>query len=246
MVELTILSPHRDDAAFSLGLALSRWKTRLVKITVVNFFTETEYAPRALYTHVAGISALRRKEDQFALRSIDPRIRLESLNLLDAPLRLDIDLDSICRPETSAGEEHSEAEKLTQYIRKYFRRGLVLAPLGLGGHVDHLAVRSAALLSAVGHRLGFYEDLPYATWTPEAMLCTKVQQAEESTGAKLRAVVIRNGSSAVARKRQLIGKYRSQIAPEEADSMAKHASNYRGGERIWIPKYGSSWNSLVQ
>lgn len=246
MVELTILSPHRDDAAFSLALALSRWKTLHVKITVVNFFTVTEYAPRALSTRVASISALRKKEDQSALRSIDSRIRLEALDLLDAPLRLGIDVNATCRPETISREDDSQAEILAVQIQKYFRRGLVLAPLALGDHVDHVTVQSAASLSSRDHKLGFYEDLPYATWTPEVSLCAKVQQAEENTGVKLRSAVIRDDAPGVASKRQVIRKYQSQIAVQEANAMAKHAWNYRGGERIWIPKYGLSWNFLIQ
>jgi len=36
---------------------------------------------------------------------------------------------------------------------------LVLAPLGVGGHVDHVLVRTAAERS--GARVGYYSDFPY-------------------------------------------------------------------------------------
>src|SRR5690349_15351519 len=170
MLELTILSPHRDDAAFSLSIALSRWSTLPVQLTVVNFFTVTQYAPHAFSTHISSTSALRTREDRSALRSIDRRIRIESLELLDAPLRFGIHPDAICRPQTAALQNPTEIAALANRIGRYFTRGLVVAPLALGDHVDHLAVYRAALASSTDHKLAFYEDLPYATWTSKRSL----------------------------------------------------------------------------
>lgn len=246
MLELTILSPHRDDAAFSLCLALSQWSNLPVKLAVVNFFTISEYAPHALSTRKASISALRTREDYAVLRSINSEIRVEALDLLDAPLRFGISPDAVTRPETAALQSASEIEALAGRVRKCFTRGLVLAPLGLGDHVDHLAVNSAAVASSANHRLGFYEDLPYAIWTSEQALCEKVRKVELSTKVNLKSAVIRSHSFAVARKRHLIDKYQSQIRPEEARAIANYASNYDGGERIWIPKYGAPWKLLIQ
>jgi len=51
------------------------------------------------------------------------------------------------------------------------RIGRLLAPAGLGGHLDHLVVRQQALaladcLGAGPTHVGFYEDLPYAAFAP--------------------------------------------------------------------------------
>ncbi len=246
MLELTILSPHRDDAAFSLSVALSYWSKLQLKLKVVNFFTRSEYAPRALSTYTSTVSALRRREDRSALSALDLGIRIEALDLLDAPLRYGVSAHAICRPETAALQSVSEIEDLGRRIRQYFIRGLVLAPLALGDHVDHLAVSSAALSNSVDHKLGFYEDLPYALWTSESALRQRLHKNERAIGVHLRSVVIRNRKFTVAHKRRLISRYRSQISAEEATSIAKYASRYRGGERLWVPRYGSSWNSLVQ
>lgn len=246
MLELTILSPHRDDAAFSLSMALSYWSELQFSLKVVNFFTISDYGPRALSTRASTISALRDREDHLVLSAIDTRIRVEAFDLLDAPLRLGIAADAISRPETAALQSASEINALGQRIRKYFVRGLVLAPLALGDHVDHLAVSKAASANSVDHKLGFYEDLPYATWTSESALCRRLRKAERDTGVHLRSIVIRNRHFTVAHKRRLINRYRSQISPEEATSIAKHAWKYGGGERLWIPRYGSVWKSLVQ
>ncbi len=246
MLELTILSPHCDDAAFSLSVALSYWSKLSLKLNVVNFFTVSEYAPHALSTGASAVSAVRSREDHSALAAIDRGIRVEALNLLDAPLRFGVGADAICRSETAALQSASEIDALGQSLRKYFKRGLVLAPLALGDHVDHLAVSKAAQASSTDRKLGFYEDLPYATWTSESAFCHRLHKTEQHTGVHLRGVVIRNRNFTVAHKRRLINKYRSQITPEEATSIAHFAYNYGGGERVWFPKYGVAWNPLVQ
>ncbi len=99
MLPVTVLSPHRDDAAFSLCLALSRWPELNVPVTVVNFFTISGYAPHSASTEIADVSSLREREDQEALASIHPAIHVESLDLLDAPLRFNISAAAISAPE---------------------------------------------------------------------------------------------------------------------------------------------------
>jgi GlcNAc-PI de-N-acetylase len=246
MLELIILSPHRDDAAFSLSIALFCWRKLPVKLTVVNIFTQSEYAPHALSTRVSTISAGRKIEDSLALRSIDPLIQVESLDLLDAPLRFGIPVDAISRPETAALESSAEIDGLAACIRRYFTRGLVLAPLALGDHVDHLAVKRAALVNSRHHKLGFYEDLPYATWTSSSSLCGKVLEAETHTRVSLRPSIIRSSAFAAAHKRQVIAKYHSQVNSDGVTAIANYASKYGGGERVWTPKYGKPWKLLMQ
>lgn len=245
MRRLTILSPHRDDAAFSLSIALFRWRELPLTLKVVNFFTRSEYGPHALSDRVANVSALRRKEDLFVFASIDKRIRVESLDLLDAPIRLGVSSSAICNDSTIRLQQPEEIDQLGLRIRKYSAGGLVLAPLALGNHVDHLLVNKAAVASSHNlHRLGFYEDLPYATWTSEPCLRNTISRLEQKLKMELCPRHIRAGSNALRDKFRLIRRYESQITREEASAMAQYALRYRGGERIWIPKYGSSWRLL--
>ena len=246
MFELTILSPHHDDAAFSLSIALFCWSKLRVELTVVNFFTQSEYAPHALSTRVSTTSALRQREDHLALRSIDPRIQVKSLDLLDAPLRFGIPVDATSRPYIAALQSSAEIDAVAERVRKYFSRGLVLAPLALGDHVDHLAVKRAALVNSKHHKLGFYEDLPYATWTSSSSLCLRVRETEQHTRVSLRPVIIRSHGFTAAHKRQIITKYHSQINSDTVTAIAKYASKCGGGERLWIPEYGGLWKLLIQ
>jgi hypothetical protein len=251
MSELTIVSPHRDDVPFSLYLSLSRWRTLPVELNVVTVFTVSLYAPRA--TVPAGdfdtarsiVTSLRKREDRHVFNLIDRTIGLEDLELLDAPLRLGITADLVCKPQRSSVESRPEVETLSRRFRKYFLRGLVLAPLALGDHVDHLTVRAAAIRSCVPYKLGFYEDLPYARWVSEGSLRTAVAHAEHSTGVPLRSSLIRR-KAYISRKRSTVSRYQSQISRSEANAIARFAVNYGSGERIWVPKHSRAWRSLIR
>jgi hypothetical protein len=250
MSVLTIVSPHRDDVPFSLYLSLSRWRSLPVKLNVATVFTISTYAPRATalasdVDHVrATVTSIRKREDRLVFTRIDKRIKLEDLRFVDAPLRLNISADLVCRPQDPPIESRPEVEMLSRRFRRYFRRGLVLAPLALGNHVDHLTVRAAAVRTSFPHKLGFYEDLPYATWVPEGSLRKAVSDAELSTGMPLKSLLVRRKGHIFC-KRSIVSRYQSQISRNEAVAIAHFAVKYDSGERIWIPKRCRAWRSLI-
>jgi LmbE family N-acetylglucosaminyl deacetylase len=244
MDDLTVLSPHRDDAVFSLYTCLSRWQKAPVRVTVLNFFTQSAYAPRALPFTWSSVSALRAREDLRALHAIDGRIRIASAGLTDAPLRFGIEASKVCSPETRSYDDSSDLRTLRTVIRAHFAAGVAIAPLGLGNHVDHLLVSKAATQVLPAHRLAFYEDLPYATWTSEADLKRRVSEREQELCVRLKPVIIR-AEHATWRKRAAGVRYQSQITPSEAAAIARFGAKYGGGERIWIPRYSTRWISLA-
>jgi hypothetical protein len=251
MSELTIVSPHRDDVPFSLYLSLSRWRSLPVKLNIVTVFTVSCYAPRVGIvardsdTLRSTVTSLRKREDRRVFNLIDKKIAVEDLGFLDAPLRLGITADLVCKPQSSPIESQPEVEALSREFRKYFVRGLVLAPLALGDHIDHLTVRAAAIRGSVPHKLAFYEDLPYATWVSQPSLRQAVAHAERNTGVPLKGSVVRR-KAYIIRKRNVVGRYQSQISRSEADAIARFAVNYRSGERIWVPKHSKGWGSFIR
>ena len=240
---VTIFSPHRDDAAFSLCLCLLRWSELRIAVTVANFFTESAYAPRLLSTTRSSVPSTRAREDRNALLRIHSGIRIRDLGFLDAPLRFNIPAESVCDTKVSSGQCDPSSEQLRSAILSNGKQASLLAPLGLGNHVDHLAVQSAALANCRASCLGFYEDLPYATWTSETEIAERVEQTAKRSGIALRPAIIRN-ERAVWRKRQLILRYQSQISGEDATRIARFALKYGGGERIWIPQH-RRWQPLL-
>lgn len=243
MEQITVLSPHRDDATFSLGLALSLWSAASVKLRVLNFFTQSTYAPHSSAETAEEISALREEEDKNAIASIHPQIEVCSLGLLDAPLRLRIPLSQIMQPESAKQISLEEFQELSRKIKEYCAGSLLIAPLGLGNHVDHLAVHYAAIQSCRPEHLAFYEDLPYATWTSPEDLQSRIEFAGDKTGVPLEPFIVQM-PDAVTRKRQIASFYRSQITAEEAHAIAQFSQSYGSGERLWLPVRGEAWNVI--
>jgi len=244
MQEITILSPHRDDAAFSLCMALRRWSAMRVKLTVINFFTVSAYGPGSSAKDPATISNIRQREDRRVISMIGPLIRIRDAGLLDAPLRLGIEAAAVCRPETRSFLKTKDLQDVSCFIRRWAHSGLLIAPLSLGGHIDHIAVYEAAMESAASPRLAYFEDLPYAAWTSDQTLMARVANAEQKTKTSLRPAVIRTRFTGPT-KRRIIARYQSQIAREESAFIARFSARYGGGERLWIPKRARNWIAIT-
>src|SRR6185437_11718990 len=150
---------------------------------------------------------------------------------------------AVCHPDMQESASASEPE-VAALIRKHASQAFVIAPLGLGGHVDHLVVHNAAIRSLSPGRLAFYEDLPYATWTPEPSLRERIREIEVRIRMRLKPAIIRQGG-ALYRKQRVAAEYRSQISLEEASGIARFAVKYGGGERLWIPRHSKPWALLT-
>jgi LmbE family N-acetylglucosaminyl deacetylase len=158
------LSPHRDDAAFSLGGLIARAPGG----TLVNIFTRCEFTAvpvdvPAGTTRADTVSAIRAAEDaRFIVRSgLEERnLGLEEPSLRGGKAFTDSaprasDLEMLRAPLTAVLDELLAAGPRPIYC-----------PAGIGGHVDHLLTCSVALEWARARGqvglLRFYEDLPYA------------------------------------------------------------------------------------
>lgn len=226
-----VLSPHRDDAVFSLFFALCEWSAGGVRLKVTNFFTHSAYAPHTHVSDAGAITAIRKREDRSALAKISHRIRVRDCGLIDAPLRLGIPASRVFYTEANERDIESVAGSM-----RGTANGLTLVPLGLGGHVDHITVRRAATLATPANQLAFYEDLPYAMWS-EAQLHGILAEIQRILGRRLSPRILRSRCS-VFEKRAAAARYRSQITAEEANAMAAWSRRYGVGERIWFAKPG--------
>jgi LmbE family N-acetylglucosaminyl deacetylase len=215
-----------------------------LKLTVINFFTVSAYGPGSSAKDPATVSNIRKREDRRVLSIIGPLIRVREAGLLDAPLRLGIDAAAVCRAQTRSLLRTQDIQEIGSFIRRWARSGLLIAPLSLGDHVDHIAVHEAAMEAADSHRLAYFEDLPYAAWTPEGTLTARVGNAERRTRTPLRPAIIRSKFTARI-KRRIITRYHSQIAPEEGATIARFSARYGGGERLWIPQYARDWIAIT-
>ncbi len=244
-MRIVVASPHRDDAAFSLGLSIERWLDAGHRVDVLNCFTQSDYAP---YSDVATLhkndrmsfaSAVRKREDAAWNRLLGGRLRFNDLDLLDAPLRLGCALEEVLTVEIRLGDR--ARARVTGAIAKLARGAApetmaFVLPLAIGNHIDHRIVRQAGLEALVASPLpvAFYEDLPYAA-RPEAM--GELKRHADAVGLSLQAGFVSAAASDVeaarVRKLRLAECYDSQIDSELARNTATFCERYAGRERVW-------------
>ena len=247
-MKILILSPHRDDAAFSLSIAITRWLNARHTVTLLNVFTRSRYAPYsdAAFVHendeLSYVTAMRLREDELFIRRIKEslpkglknHLHMVDLNLKDAPIRLRIPLEMLGK--TLVNPADSSIEKIRRALAKQSETGAMEAlvlPAALGSNVDHLTVREAALPLASSIPAAFYEDLPYAATHPNAATDLDTLRDSAATLKEPLSPVLYRIESAVERKRKLVLNYASQIDDEAGNLIANFAANYNGGERLW-------------
>jgi LmbE family N-acetylglucosaminyl deacetylase len=251
---VTYLSPHLDDVTLSCGGRLWVEQLRGVSPQVITLCAGIPdghaESPFATVQHQKWGSpprpmAVRRAEDLAALVRLGIE-RIVHLDFLDAVYRLASDGSPLYGSEEAIFGEPDPREAqlplaMVDALTRHIPAGSeVIAPLGIGHHVDHLLVGIAAQhLADRGYQVSYYEDLPYAA-TP---------------GALERALIRREGwtsetlpldEAALATKVSAVSYYRTQIPVIFGDdlTMSRVLRGYAAavahpgslyGERIWRP-----------
>jgi LmbE family N-acetylglucosaminyl deacetylase len=152
------LSPHYDDAAFSLG----GWIGSRPGGLLVNIFTRSEYTASKVISGVDAVSELRAREDKVFAE----RLQLEARAMgLKEPSLLGRKSRDVSGVEQDAGHLRQALTALLD--ERVVEQTVIFCPAGIGGHVNHLATRLVAWEWATARgaerQLRFYEDLPYAS-----------------------------------------------------------------------------------
>ena len=246
-MKIVVLSPHRDDAAFSLTLTVRSFLHAGHQVIVLNCFTRSNYAPFAdtSFVHendrLSFVSALRLREDEaWRQQQATTALTFADLHLKDAPIRLRCPLDDLRTSEIDPGDK--AMPKIRKSLQELQPDALVL-PLALGDHVDHRTARNAAMPQAHSLALAFYEDLPYAAW-PD--VTCEIESRAEALGRVL-ATPLKPlttgamGEGAAAEKLRAALCYDSQIDTVTAHLMADFSERYNGAERLWV---NEAWHAL--
>lgn len=163
MSHLVAISPHLDDAAFSVGGTLAAHNGR---VTVVTCFTGNVARPQGFALACQLDKRLGADVDYMALRRAEDAAACAVIGA--TPVHLPF-LEAPHRGYTSAPElfgtrrpDDDMAERLAPVLAELLDRlrpDLLLGPLALGDHVDHWIVRDA--LAAIGRDHLVWEDWPY-------------------------------------------------------------------------------------
>jgi LmbE family N-acetylglucosaminyl deacetylase len=156
-----ILSPHSDDAALSLSLLISSGCLP-TPIAIITIFSTSDWrhggsdpSQRDLVTR------LRTAEDKLFAQSMDCEI--VNLGYEDAPLRQPMRPGRWFLDETEPVDDRlveSLRDSLAS-LPQVSKTSLVLAPSGVGGHIDHRSTAIAAT-KIPGVAVVRYADQPYA------------------------------------------------------------------------------------
>jgi LmbE family N-acetylglucosaminyl deacetylase len=251
MIPLFVLSPHLDDAAYSVGGQLAGQVRAGGTAVVLNLFAGH---PGAMLSPLAQEFHDRLGIDDL----VSHRIGLDRAaagRLGASPVYLPF-RDCLYRGGTGGsvggdggdggtwyytdpgqvfGPAHPAeahlAEELAGAVVPLLpldRQVRVLAPLAAGGHVDHRIVRDAGLLLArQGWPVWFYEDVPYV------MREGAVGQAlAEIAGDWRLETVFLEPEDSIA-KLEAIALYRSSLPIETFAGIVRDAGGGRPAERIW-------------
>jgi hypothetical protein len=215
---IVILSPHPDDAVLSLWHVLAGEED----VVVLNVFggTPPPGAPAGWWDRLTGASDPATRAGE---RAAEDRAALALAGREPAELGL---------PGGQYGEAPLSVTPLAGLLTDAAPEGTLLAPAALDRHRSHAVVRDAALeLRAEGREVVLYADVPHATvygwpaWVtgaePDARLRPEAgwEGALAGTGLALGepgAEVERLDPAKLARKREAVGAYRTQLPALEA------------------------------
>jgi LmbE family N-acetylglucosaminyl deacetylase len=173
-----VLSPHSDDAAFSLAGTLHLIAESGGTITIVNYFSMSAFTPFAPHLDSTESTDLRKREDRQFAKLLGARCSMIWLDVADAPLR-GYNPRMVCRTGELSVSDGKLVTDMYQMTVPVLNPGCaVFAPLGIGGHIDHRIVVEVAKQVAMRgtESLYFYEEIPYAA----------LRSDEENAGTALR------------------------------------------------------------
>ncbi|MGA8116452.1 MAG: PIG-L family deacetylase [Actinocatenispora sp.] len=234
---LTVVAPHPDDAQLALGAVLSTRGGR-----VLDVFSEETWTRRPYYQQRPALAAeLLVAEERVACQVLRAQVAL--LGHVDGEARpawrdgffLDPDDDNRC-----AEREPELIERVVEDLAVELSADtIVLAPLAVGGHVDHVVTREAVgMLVARGDldpgRLGYYEDMPYAVFSDPVRAAGHVA---DRTGVPLHALSVPATSDAARHKREALRCYRLQVPDGLARRVVRYGARLSDAvftERLWV------------
>lgn len=215
-VDDLFLSPHPDDVCFSVGyLASRRAAGRLLTVFPGSYYRVEPGLRSPLNTDAT--TAERLGEDVAFGEACGLRSRFLKFN------------DAMARNQPVFGLQN--VHRVTEAIQDRLCRSLVgprvgvgaavrpwlFCPVGIGGHVDHVAVLLVVLknlqMLTRFYRVAFYEDLYYASF-PEWRTTGLTAFFKLLNGQRVERVDFPLDEEGRATKLGLISHYRSQLTPE--------------------------------
>jgi LmbE family N-acetylglucosaminyl deacetylase len=229
---VVIVSPHCDDAAFSLGGSLTSGFLGQAPL-IVNVFSVSNYTVQEPgYADIETTTAIRKNEELTVASRLGARVLFLDFKepLVRGPYSsLDALFDT--KTDPSADPVYREVAASIQKLCLHHGSALWLFPLGIGGHIDHRILHNIGcdlLLSGVLAQCGFYPDLPYATNESHASF---LRPLSENSGCAMEKVCLE--ANVLQQKLTLLSTYGSQMRSEDIDAVTMYHS-VMPDEMFWL------------
>jgi LmbE family N-acetylglucosaminyl deacetylase len=220
--KIFIISPHPDDAAFSVGgVIAAQEKPTTIIITT---FSKSKAGPGSDAEITSALRA--REDDEYAALVCAGLVRL---GLPDTSLR----------QHTQHAPEEAQLTttlgSLLGSVMNVEEDAAVFVPLGIGGHPDHIHCRQAVTAIFGSAALIFYEDLPYAQFAGGPHAVKEIVNREHPGLSEINVSLT---SGQMKKKMNGLDVYKSQLHPQwrkdiEAYGHALGMQNGHYGERYW-------------
>jgi LmbE family N-acetylglucosaminyl deacetylase len=232
--KIVVLSPHSDDAAFSIPVTLRGLADCGKKIELLTCFSISAFT-RFYDSDLARVTALRKAEDLRYARTLHHSCTPRWLDHLDAPLR-GYKVSGVCHNSPLLQSEWELVGSIAAAAMERLEKGCaVLAPLGIGSHVDHRIIRdvSIRLADMTGVSILYYEEMPYASTCKTETIATAASRIAMRFQAQIVSHVISTPVVLEVRK-AAADCYPSQVAPETIERIFEGKKKRRyATERVW-------------
>jgi LmbE family N-acetylglucosaminyl deacetylase len=230
-LKVAVISPHFDDACFSLGASLLTWTRQRHNIDIFDCFTVSNFVADGGDRDPTEVSRRRRLEEESFVQQLGSNGRYFDLRETDAPLRLSRPLNDVFG--RSAADDPEALARLRSALRVTDTYDVIAIPLAAGRHIDHELAKAAAIDIAQNHGLAFYEDLPYSAQLADHDIAELATAAGHQAKKSLVPLIVGRGVS-WEEKARLVGVYKSQVTTEVEAAIRSQYERYGGGERLWV------------
>lgn len=218
--KVLMVSPHMDDIALSASGYMSRFCYDK-EFDLLVIFGRQDYT---LYQKFVNGQKYLLEEEKTFWRYMDIR-KGDILHFQDAPLRECYDIKTAIGSSLSASEIILKEKNLYLEIQQMIDLALgkeeyrmVILPMGIGNHVDHILVREAGINCCIKNKVDalFFQDFPYVLSYPNDVGWVDkegIQYSEERV----------NISKYIAIKRDAIKIYRSQLFDKQIEKIVNYA-----------------------
>ena len=243
------VSPHLDDVALSAAGQIGRRVSRGERVLIVTLFAGDEPAQAVLSPLAAGFHRrLGRQRRVVQMRRLEDRAAWELLGAChrhqewpEAVYRIGAGGGRALYPSLRSlfgrpAPEEPLGRSLRECLERLPRCPRLFAPLGVGGHVDHVLAAEAARQAIPADRLHFYEEFLYVEADGA------VEAALAATGGRWASEVLTLEPGELRLRLDASACYHSQIGPlfGSRPSMEERTSaqlRRTGGERVWRRVY---------